>query len=176
MQTCHDFDPRFAPFRAKDASDFDESAMMTTLPLTEAEMAGSIAAVEAGVLDGTTVKLLFAMPGMSLTRAWFKSDFPLPRHTHDVDCLYYIVAGSLRIGTETLSVGDGFYIGADVPYAYTPGPDGVEVLEFRASNSFNIKLLANNPDFWATAVERTSAKQSEWAKEFPPSTRGNDSI
>lgn len=169
MPTSHDFDPKFALFRAKDAANFEESGLMTTVPLTDIEMAGSVAAVEAGVLDGTSVKLLFAMPGMSLARAWFKSGFPLPRHTHDVDCLYYIVAGSLKIGTETLSVGDGFYVGADVPYTYTPGPDGVEVLEFRASNSFNIKLLANNPDFWTTAVERTNANHSGWADEVPPS-------
>ena len=99
------------------------------------------------MLDGTTVKLLFSMPGMSLTHAWFKSGFPLPRHSHDTDCLYYIVAGSIRIGTEELGKGDGFFVGADVPYAYTPGADGVEILEFRASNAFDIKLLANNPLF-----------------------------
>lgn len=169
MSAFHDFDPRFALFRAKDAADFDNSGLMSTVPPTEVETAGSIAAIDAGILEGTTVQLLFAMPGMSLTRAWFKSGFPLPRHAHDVDCLYYVVAGNLRIGTEELATGDGFYVGANVPYAYTPGPEGVEVLEFRASSSFNIKLLANNSDFWTTAVERSNAKRGGWADEAPPS-------
>jgi quercetin dioxygenase-like cupin family protein len=108
--------PSFAILRARDAVDFDESGIMTTAMPTEIEMSGSIAAVEAGMLEGTRVKLLFAVPGMSLTHAWFKSGFPLPRHSHDADCLYYIIAGSLKIGTEELAAGDGFFVGAGVPY------------------------------------------------------------
>ena len=30
--------------------------------------------------------------------------------------------------------GDGFFVGRDVPYNYRPGPDGVEVLEFRTAD------------------------------------------
>lgn len=168
--TAHDAErPRFAIFRASDASHFEESGMMATVPPREAEMAGSVAAVEAGVLDGTTVHLLFEMPGMSLAHAWFKSGFPLPRHSHNVDCLYFILGGSLRLGSEELGAGDGFFVGADVPYAYVPGPEGVEVLEFRVSNSFDIRLFANNPAFWAKAVESVKAKQGAWPNETPPS-------
>lgn len=136
---------------------------------TEIEMAGAVAAVGAGMLEGTTVRLLFEMPGLTLAHAWFKSGFPLPRHTHNVDCLYYILAGSLRLGTEELGRGDGFFVGADVPYAYVPGPDGVEVLEFRGSNSFDIKMLADNPAFWAKAVEKVERSREGWAVETPPS-------
>jgi len=136
---------------------------------TETEMAGAVAAVGAGMMEGTTVRLLFEMPGLSLTHAWFKSGFPLPRHTHNVDCLYYILAGSLRLGTEDLGRGDGFFVGADVPYSYVPGPDGVEVLEFRGSNSFDIKMLADNPAFWAKAVEKVERSREGWAAESPPS-------
>lgn len=159
---------RFAIFRSAEASDFDESGIMATVPLSEIEMEGSIAAVGAGMLGGANVRLLFESPMMTLTHAWFKSGFPLPRHSHNVDCLYYIVAGSLRLGTETLAKGDGFFVGADVPYSYTPGPEGVEVLEFRATNSFDIRLLANNPAFWAKAVDHVGAKQDAWATEPPP--------
>ncbi|WP_238475366.1 hypothetical protein [Sphingomonas cavernae] len=76
---------------------------------------------------------------------------------------------SLRIGTEELGRGDGFFVGADVPYAYVPGAEGVEVLEFRGSNSFDIRLLANNPAFWTKTVESVTAKREEWTKEQPPS-------
>jgi hypothetical protein len=168
--TAHDTaTPRFAIFRASDARDFEESGIMTSALPRAVEMAGSIAAMEAGMMEGTTVRLLFEMPGLSLTHAWFKSGFPLPRHSHDVDCLYYILAGSLRIGTEELATGDGFLVGAAVPYAYVPGADGVEVLEFRASNHFDIRLFANNPAFWTRAVESVKAKRTEWANEAPPS-------
>ncbi|MET0269142.1 MAG: cupin domain-containing protein, partial [Sphingomonas sp.] len=140
--------PRFTIIRGEKARDFEASGLMTTRPLTEIEGAGATRAVAAGAMEGTHVRLLFDMPGMSLAHAWFKSGFPLPRHTHDTDCLYYILAGSLRIGVEELGRGDGFFVGAGVPYAYTPGPEGVEVLEFRASNAFDIRLLANNAAFW----------------------------
>ena len=142
--------------------------MSTQMP-TETEIAGSVAAVEAGMLEGTRVRLLFELPGLSLTHAWFKSGFPLPRHSHNVDCLYYIIAGSLRIGTEELGRGDGFFVGADVPYSYVPGPDGVEVLEFRGSNSFDIRLLADNPAIWAKTVERVTRHREGWGEESPPS-------
>ena len=99
----------------------------------------------AGVEDGQTVKLLFSAPGFSLTYAWFKSGFPLPRHTHSADCLYYIIAGSLQLGTETLGRGDGFFLPKDMAYAYTPGPEGVEVLEFRTAERFDIHFMAANP-------------------------------
>jgi quercetin dioxygenase-like cupin family protein len=161
--------PRFAILRAKDATDFEESGIMSTVPPSEAEMTGSIAAVEAGMLEGTRVKLIFAIPGMSLTHAWFKSGFPLPRHSHDTDCLYHIVAGSLRVGTEDLATGDSFFVGAGVPYSYTPGSAGVEVLEFRSSNSFDIRLFADNPSYWERAVQRVTEKRGEWAGETPPS-------
>jgi hypothetical protein len=161
--------PRFALFRSAESRDFEQSGVMSQGAPTQTEMAGAVAAVDAGMLEGTTVRLLFDLPGLSLTHAWFKSGFPLPRHTHNVDCLYYILAGALRIGTEELGRGDGFFVGAEVPYSYVPGPEGVEVLEFRGSNSFDIKLLADNPAFWAKAVERVERSRDGWNKESPPS-------
>jgi hypothetical protein len=169
MPAIHSMHPRFTLFRASEAVDFDEAGLMETQPLTEDQIAGATATVEAGVMAGTNVKLLFAMPGMSLTHAWFKSGFPLPRHSHDGDCLYYIVAGSLRIGVEELGKGDGFLVGAGVPYAYTPGPQGVEVLEFRGSNAFDIKVLADNPAFWERAVATVEERRTAWADEVMPS-------
>ena len=73
------------------------------------------------------------------------------------------------MGSEELGRGDGFFVGKDVPYTYTPGAAGVEVLEFRASNAFDIKLLANNPLFWEGAVKTVLAQRSAWTQEQPPS-------
>jgi hypothetical protein len=159
---------RFAIFRAGDAYSEGEAGIMRYEPMTPAEMQGGERATAAGVYQGSDLKVLFATPGFSLVYVWFKSGFPLPRHTHNVDCLYYIVGGSLRIGDQDLGVGDGFFIGHDVPYTYTPGPAGVEVLEFRASDAFNIKVLANNPAFWERAVETVQRQKSSWQQEPRP--------
>ena len=155
----------FAIFRRGDAGE----CVMETLPLSPAAAEGAAAATAAGADAGAELELLFSMPGMSLARAWFKSGFPLPRHSHNVDCLYYITGGSLRMGTEELGVGDGFFVGADVPYAYTAGPEGVELLEFRAADVFNIRVLANNPAFWEKATQTARERHEGWARETRPS-------
>ena len=162
--------PRFAIFRAKDALSEAQAAIMDYEPISAAVTEGSRLALEAGVDAGHQLKVLFSVPGFSLVYVWFKSGFPLPRHTHNVDCLYYIVGGSLKLGTEELTVGDGFFIGKDVPYTYTPGDRGVEVLEFRASNRFNIDVLANNPAFWAQAVATVRDRRDAWTTERQPAS------
>src|SRR5438876_11102634 len=144
---------KFAIYRGADAPAFSEVDVIDYEGMTP-ELEKTFAKLgEAGVEEGQTVKLLFSAPGFSLTYAWFKSGFPLPRHSHDADCLYYIVAGSLTLGAETLGGGDGFFVPKDAAYTYTPGPDGVEVLEFRHAEHFNIKFLAANPAFWTRALE-----------------------
>lgn len=160
---------RFAVYRAADAPAFSEIDVMDYEGLTP-ELEANIATLgEAGVDEGQTVKLLFAAPGFSLTYAWFKSGFPLPRHSHNADCLYYIVAGSLTLGTEELGPGDGFFVPSDAAYAYVPGPDGVEVLEFRNTDHFNIKFLAGAGAFWSKALETVRAERPGWAAQPRPS-------
>jgi hypothetical protein len=160
---------RFKIFRAADALSEAEASVMDYGPITDVVAEGSKRVQELGVDAGHQLKVLFSMPGFSLVYVWFKSGFPLPRHLHNVDCLYYIVGGSLRLGNQELSVGDGFFIGSDVPYTYTPGPAGVEVLEFRASNKFNIEVLANNRAFWDQAIETVRERRDAWADEPLPS-------
>ena len=159
---------RFAIFRGKDAKSGAEASFMQYEPVTAVVAEGARRAQEEGADQGHDLKLLFATPGFSLSYVWFKSGFPLPRHSHNVDCLYYIVGGSLKIGHEELGVGDGFFVGQDVPYTYLPGPAGVEVLEFRATDVFNIKVLANNPAFWDKAVETVRSQRGAWAQEPRP--------
>jgi hypothetical protein len=161
---------RFVVFRAKEARSETEASIMEYAPVSSVVTEGGRKAQEAGALEGTELKVLFAMPGFSLTYVWFKSGFPLPRHSHNVDCVYYIVGGSLFMGHDELGVGDGFFVGRDVPYTYRPGPQGVEVLEFRASNAFDIKVLANNPLFWENAAETARNHRTAWAHERRPSS------
>src|SRR5260221_4681496 len=167
-------DPRpfaspFAIFRAKDAADYAEDGVMY---IDQAEPMDSDAAGQLygeGFMDGSQVKLLYERPGMSLTYVWFKSGFPLPRHSHSADCLYFIVAGSLKIGVEELGPGDGFFLGVDVPYTYTPGENGVEVLEFRTSNHFDFKMLSNTPAWVEKTLETLRERRGAWPEEKTPS-------
>ena len=159
---------RFAIYRGATAPAFSEIDVMDYAGMTP-QLEKSFADLgEAGIDEGQTVKMLFSAPGFSLTYAWFKSGFPLPRHKHDAGCLYYIIAGSLSLGTETLGAGDGFFVPPDVPYTYKPGPQGVEVLEFRQAERFNIEFLADNPAFWARALETVRGQRDSWKDQPRP--------
>ncbi|MDG2002786.1 MAG: cupin domain-containing protein [Novosphingobium sp.] len=127
---------------------------------------------EAGLADGTVAKKLFDAPGFSLIYNWFKPHFPLPRHSHSQDCLYYIISGSLRLGTEDLAPGDGFFIGADVPYTYKVGADGLEILEFRHEGYFTTRSFAANKEFWDKTIASIAANRETWKGLTPPQHAG----
>lgn len=169
MATAAKEETRFAIYRKADAPDFSEVSVMEMAGVTPVIAAGIEAAQAEGAAEGDMVKLLFAMPGMSLTYAWFKSGYPLPLHSHNADCLYYIIAGSLRLGTEELGAGDGFFVGCDVPYAYTPGPNGVEVLEFRTADSFDIRFMGKTKAFWDKTAASVRRERASWDGQVPPS-------
>lgn len=82
----------------------------------------------------------------SLVKAWFGPHFVLPRHSHEGDCLYYIVQGSVILGSQTLQVGDGFFVPSGAPYGYDAGPDGVTILEFRNRTSFGMNIRGGQLD------------------------------
>lgn len=155
----------FEIFRARDAVDYAEGGPMTAQPMSDVELAGSARLTEAGFLEGSQVKLAYSRPGMSLTYCWFKSGFPLPHHSHSADCLYFVVVGSLKIGSEELGPGDGFFLGADVPYSYVPGPEGVEVLEFRTSDKFDFRMLAKSEAYWDKALDNLLAARGDWPEQ-----------
>ena len=71
---------------------------------------------------------------MSLSHNWFGPNFPLFRHSHPRfgDCLYYVLGGELEMGNRKLGRGSTIFLPNGQPYKFTAGPDGVEVLEFRA--------------------------------------------
>ena len=164
MSKAAEASPRFEIFRRADAPSLEESGILVASTSAEPDADGIGEAVQAGIDRGYTTKVLYATPQFSLVYLWYKSGFPLPRHSHDADCLYAVVGGSLRIGTEELGPGDGFFVGAEVPYAYTAGDQGVEVLEFRSVGTFDIKLLAGDA-FWRKAAERARSKQEAWSAE-----------
>jgi quercetin dioxygenase-like cupin family protein len=164
---------RFAIFRDRDAPSLDETGMMQA-KLTPEAVAGSTQLVEAGVLAGSEVRQLFRHAGddgFSLVHVWFKPHYHLPRHSHDADCLYYVISGEVVMGSQVLGAGDGFYIPQDQSYGYRAGPDGVEVLEFRHSTSFDIKI-DEKPEVFARILETVKEHREQWADEtVPPSRR-----
>ncbi|MEZ5744109.1 MAG: cupin domain-containing protein [Sphingomonadaceae bacterium] len=162
--------PPFEIYRAKDAVDYTDEGPMEMAPMTEAQQAGMAALYEGGMLEGGTVKLLYSRPNMSLTYVWFKAGYPLPLHSHNADCLYFIVTGSIRVGDEELGPGDGFFLGSDVPYSYVPGVDGVELLEFRDSNAYDFKTIGKKAEYWEKLVGNLAAARPLWSPEdVPPS-------
>jgi hypothetical protein len=140
--------------------------------MTPAVVAGLDRLGQAGVSAGADVRTLFEMPGFSLTYAWFKSGFPLPLHSHEADCLYYIVGGSLRLGTEQLHKGDGFFVPANTAYTYSPGSNGVEVIEMRHESCNDIKFRVNNEAYWERAVRGMAENATRWRTEKKPESVG----
>ncbi len=163
--------PQFQIFRSKDAPGLMEAGCMTLEPFSPVQRAGMDSLLAAGFLKGDEVRVLCNIPGFSLVHAWFKKDYPLPLHSHDADCLYYIVAGTIRLGNEELGPRDTFFIPANVPYSYRPGPEGAEVLEFRHSTSFNFLNLAKGEGFWKKAAETVAASIDVWKTAVPPSVK-----
>ena len=153
---------KFRIFRAKDAPDLMEAGCMTVEPFTPTQRAGMDRLMAAGFADGGETHILVDLPGFSLTHVWFKEGYPLPLHSHDADCLYYIIAGTIRLGTEDLGPRDSFFIPCDVPYTYRPGPDGVELLEIRQKGAFNFVNFAKGTAFWDKAVEQAEALHEGW--------------
>jgi len=161
--------PRFQIFRAADAPGLVESACMEMAPVTDVQRQGMRSLVEAGYLEGDDIRILVDLPRFSLTHAWLKKDYPLLLHSHDSDCLYFVVSGSLRMGNEELGPRDCFFVPRDVPYTYRPGPDGVEVVEFRHAGHFNFVNLAKTESWYAKAVDTILANVDGWkAAKRPP--------
>ncbi len=159
----------FEIYRAADQLDYAEHNIqkMVDPPPAALEALGDFA-TEGGA-SGQHVTLAYARPGMSLTRVWFKSGYPLPLHSHSGECCYFILAGSIRFGSEELGAGDGFFVGDKVPYTYETGPNGVEVLEFRSTDDLDIHFTARNRAAWDKIVDRLRERSSDWETELPPS-------
>jgi quercetin dioxygenase-like cupin family protein len=152
-------------FRRDDAVDLADTTVMSRPvmePMPDREVLREVATT-----SGYLNQVLFGDPeggGMSLIRLWYAPHYALPRHSHDVDCLYYVVAGEARLGNQVVQAGDGFFVPAHAPYAYAAGPDGVEVLEFRATSQFSIHVTESTGR-WAQLAELARQHREEWAAQ-----------
>jgi mannose-6-phosphate isomerase-like protein (cupin superfamily) len=169
MTTATEAHKAFKIFRAKDARLLMETGCMAIAPITAQQREGVMKAVEAGYTEGDVTKVLVQMPGFSLTHTWMKKNYPLSLHSHDSDCMYYIVAGTTRVGTEDLGPRDCFFVPANVPYTHKPGPDGVEVLEIRHETNFDFVNLSKTEAFWDKATQIVAANLEDWRTAQTPS-------
>ena len=122
---------------------------------------------------GVSTTMLFSQPGpngMSLAHVWFGADFPLFRHSHPRfgDCLYYVIAGEIIIGRRRLGPGSGFFVPNGMPYKYTAGPAGVELLEFRAgggdAEAPGMKFDELSLDAVQNLIDRAKDARSGWKR------------
>jgi quercetin dioxygenase-like cupin family protein len=102
--------------------------------------------------------------GFSLVKAWFAPHYVLPRHSHDGDCMYYVVEGSLVMGSQVIEAGDGFFVPSDAPYAYEAGPEGVVVLEFRTRTSFGMQIPGGQLERWRRMAVVADEHAEQWAE------------
>lgn len=166
---------RMMVFYGKDAKTPDRDWM--PIEGVDAGVQAGLAKLEGNVVEGRGEKtlLLFSEPGengFSLLYAWFKSGYVLPRHSHNADCLYFVLGGELRMGSHVLRKGDGFFIPCDHAYGYEAGPEGVEILEFRNATRFNFVFKANDEVWWERIAASFRERAPLWADEtVPPSDR-----
>ncbi len=86
--------------------------------------------------------------GFSLVNVRLAPDAILPAHTHEVDCLYYVLSGSIHLGRRVLGRGAGFLVPANTAYGYRAGSDGTAVLEFRHATHFGMEITETSHSRW----------------------------
>ena len=137
-----------------------ETGMMS-MPTTEGDVDEPM--MEWALSGGHIVNVLYqdGDDGMSLVWSWFGPGYVLPRHSHSADCLYYVISGEAHLGNRTVEAGSGFFVPADAPYAYSAGPDGIQILEFRGVSSFDMRIT-ESPDGWQRIVETVRERSHDW--------------
>ncbi len=154
---------RFVFFPFADAPSLSESEMMDAPVFVAPEI------VQEGDREllraGQKLRVLFRHAGdhgFSLVHVSFAPDYPLPRHSHNVDCLYYELRGAAVLGSRSVTAGQGFFVPKDHPYSYAAGPEGVELLEFRHATAFDFVVRENDVHRWRTMIDIARTNQESW--------------
>jgi hypothetical protein len=156
-------------YRAQDAQDMDANPIMSPPRIEKAVWSTMDITPTA---DGQKVTVLFTgdgPDGFSLVHSWFGCGFVLPRHSHNADCLYYVLTGELRMGARVLGPGEGFFVKSGAPYTYTAGPEGVQILEFRSATSFDMQVFDQTPERWQPILAAALLNRDRWLAEAPAS-------
>jgi quercetin dioxygenase-like cupin family protein len=154
-------------YRASEGVPLQETDFMSAPEMSPGAGAGFGGALTAGLGAGGMVDVVVrqdeAEGGFSLVRLWFKANYPLVRHTHDADCLYYVLSGTAVMGNQTLHTGDSFFVPANAPYRYNAGPEGVEILEIRHGvEQFNMVIPDEPESRWQAMAEAAASNRDAW--------------
>jgi len=157
-------------YRAADSTELMESGFMTWPTMSDDARESLTETLTAGAQVGQHVRLIALQPpeegGFSLVHVRFTAKYPLPRHSHACDCMYYVISGEAHLGNQVLRAGDSFFVPADAPYVYTAGPGGVEVLEIRHNVAqFDMKIPDAPAARWQEMVEISTENRERWESE-----------
>jgi hypothetical protein len=156
-------------YRAADAP-FLEDTDATSTDFEASPQVKDVAIKLAGS-DCSINKILAQAPidegGTTVCYLFFKPNFPLFPHKHDVNSMYVVISGSIVdfMGNEVLRPGDCWSVKKGNPYHYSAGPEGVEVLElFSGQEHVKIILTDAAGDRLDAAEEAVRQNESAWKK------------
>jgi quercetin dioxygenase-like cupin family protein len=69
--------------------------------------------------------------GCSLQAVRYQPNSVVPRHSHSVAQIVFVLEGEARQGNRVFGPGCGYYTPAGSVYSVQAGPDGVTLIEFR---------------------------------------------
>jgi hypothetical protein len=79
-------------------------------------------------------------------------------HAHSEDEIIFVTSGAMRLGTRLVGPGTALAIAADTLYGFTPGPDGLGFVNFRAAMPGDIRFAhgasISETGYWRERVAR----------------------
>jgi hypothetical protein len=79
-------------------------------------------------------------------------------HSHSEDEIIFVIAGEIRLGARLYGPGTALAIAADTLYSFTPGPEGLSFINFRAGRPGDIQfangMRVDEPAYWRDRLPR----------------------
>jgi hypothetical protein len=79
-------------------------------------------------------------------------------HSHSEDEIIFVTAGQIRLGAKLYGPGTALAIAADTLYSFTPGPEGLSFINFRAGTPGDIQfangMSISETGYWRERVTR----------------------
>jgi hypothetical protein len=82
-------------------------------------------------------------------------------HSHSEDEVIFVTSGQIRLGARLYGPGAALAIAADTMYSFTPGPDGLSFINFRAARPSEIRF-ANGSTMDEVAYWRDRLPKQEY--------------
>lgn len=79
-------------------------------------------------------------------------------HSHSEDEIIFVISGDIRLGTRLHGPGTALAIAADTLYSFTPGPQGLHFINFRAGRPGDIQFASgasiSETEYWREKLPR----------------------